>query len=74
MSCACCGRDVQSGDSASGRTGTCPGCVSSEIEEHFARGITQETIMDYLIWSYGPVFVEELTSRLPRLRAKPRPP
>ncbi len=40
------------------------------VEEYLTYGTTRTAIMEYLIRSYGPAFVEELIKHLPRLRAK----
>ena len=45
------------------------GLTLDGVEEFLTYGTTRAAIMEYLIRSYGPVFVKELIKHLPQLRA-----
>ncbi|MGH3824524.1 MAG: hypothetical protein ACRDRA_17075 [Pseudonocardiaceae bacterium] len=45
------------------------GLTLDGVEEFLTYGTTRAAIMEYLIRSYGPVFVEELIKHLPQRRA-----
>ncbi len=47
------------------------GMTLDGVEEYLRYGSTRAEIMQYLIRSYGPLFVEELIKRLPRPRVLP---
>jgi hypothetical protein len=40
------------------------------VEEYLTHGITRSAVMEYLIRSYGPTFVEELIKHLPQFRSE----
>lgn len=46
------------------------GLTLDGVEEFLTYGTTRAAIMEYLIRSYGPVFVEDLAKHLPQRRAK----
>ena len=47
------------------------GLTLDQVEEFLIYGTTRAAIMDYLIRSYGPVFVESLIKHLPQCRSNP---
>jgi hypothetical protein len=46
------------------------GITIDGVEEYLTRGITRAAVMEYLIRSYGPIFVEELIKHLPQFRSE----
>ncbi|MGH3768325.1 MAG: hypothetical protein ACRDS0_08165 [Pseudonocardiaceae bacterium] len=46
------------------------GMTIDGVEEYLTYGMTRTAIMEYLIKSYGPVFVEDLVKHLPPLCTK----
>lgn len=49
------------------------GMTIDGVEEYLTYGTTRTVIMEYLIRSYGPAFVEELVKHLPRPHAARSP-
>ncbi len=46
------------------------GMTIDGVEEYLTYGTTRTAIMEYLIRSYGPAFVEELIKHLPQVRSE----